>query len=445
MSWYRSLQSWPWAGPGNVELLDRPIASPPRVVILAVPHGFNESALRRNGAMPFGWRRTEDPHRQAWNEMDAEVGGIDERDSVEDPIQRVDSQHGERRLVTKPVQGQVLSDQEGRLYEKCNEQVRPLGRVIKGAHGKLFELVPRDESARERRNVDEECRGDADNDTNDALEEKPPSRKYVPIFPGKEIKRVVRFGEVKGLLLSQVMEPNRLRDEHRLLCRVEMFEVTHGQSMEFFASTLLSETGIAGQLQLLTEVMMHKLQLVEVLPRRAPVRQVETRQPGMLLSGDLVFRLILVKDPTSDPRPVHHNKSKMAAGSKEPADKVELRAEPVTHGTPLKTSIPERFLKPWEFQLSREEALYDMSAQRRHPSLLDRVRGWRRNSEDLKKWQALMIGKELDEQLWGVRPPTNAFHHSEVREWVQRILQQAGYNVGIMLPEWEVYWRRKGV
>jgi hypothetical protein len=207
----------------------------------------------------------------------------------------------------------------------------------------------------------------------------------------------------------------------------------------------LSETGIAGQLQLLTEVMMHKLQLTKVFARRAPARQVETRQPGMLLSGDRVFRLILVNDPTSDQHAVRSSKPKMAAGSKEFEEKVAPSSEPLNHGTPLKTAIPERFLKPWEFQLSREEALYDMNVQGRNPSFLDRFRGWRRNGEDIRKWQALLVGKKLDDQLWGVRPPINAFHHGEVRAWAQRTLLQAGYNVGVMLPEWEVYWRRKGV
>lgn len=445
MSWNRSLQSWPWAGPGNIELLDRPIASSPPVLIVAVPHRFQKPVLRGKGAMPFGWKRAEDLHGSPWDEMEADADGIDQEDPVEESVQRDCQQPAHHRLVPRLVQGPVLSDQQGRLYEKRNDQVRLLGRVIKGAHGRLFELVSRDERSRQKCDPDEEYRTEADEHHEDMLQAKKSSTGYVPLFLGKEIKRIARFGEVKGLLLSQVMEPNRLRDDHRLLCRVEMFEITRSQSMESFGSALLSETGIAGQLQLLTEAMMHKLQLAEMLPRRSPARQAGTRQPGMLLPGDRVFRLILANDPTSDRRSVHPGKPNMAAGSTMPEGKAESRAEPSGYGTSLKTSIPERFLKPWEFRMSREEALYDLRVQSQSHSFLDRFRGWKRTGEELKKWQALLAGKELDEQLWGVRPPVNAFHHSEIREWAQRTLQQAGYDVGVMFAEWEIYWRRKGV
>ncbi len=445
MSWNRSLQPWAWTGPENIELPDRPISSSPPVLILAVPHGFNSSVWRGRGGIPFGWKRMEDMHGQAWNEMNADADGIDEKECVGGSVQRVDQPRVTQSLVPRHVQGPVLSDQEGRLYEKCNDQVRLLGRIIRGAHGRLFELVPRDEHARARHEADEERREEIDQDARNTSHAKKASKGYVSLFPGKDIKRVARFGEVKGLLLSQVMEPNRLRDEHRLLCRIEMFELTLRQSMESFASALLSETGIAGQLQLLTEVMLHKLQLAEMFPRRSPTSQVETRQPGMLLPGDRVFRLILVSDPTSDQRPVHSGKPKMTIGSEEAEDRPKRRSEPSSHGDSLKTVIPECFTKPWEFQLSREEALYDMRMQIGNSSIFDRFRGWKRNGDELKKWQVLLVGKELDEQLWGVRPPTHAFHHAEIREWVQRTLQQAGYDAGVMLPEWEVYWRRKGV
>lgn len=395
--------------------------------------------------MAFNWKRTDDSHGTAGDEMSLNADVIDEDSSAEESVQPHKQQRANQRLDPKLVQGTVLSDREGRLYEKQDERVRLLGRVIKDAHGRLFELIPEGGPSRAARDPDAERREETDQDTKDSLYAKRPSEKYGPLFHPQEIKRIVRFGEVKGLLLSQVMEPNRLRDEHRLLCKVETFEVSRSQSMESFASALLSETGIAGQLQLLTEAMMHKLQLTEVLPGRGRPRQAGTRQPGMLLPGDRVFRLILVNDPTGNRRPVHSNKLHKADGSERPMDSFNQNCGPLNESTTLQTSIPQRFLKPWEFQLSREEALYDMRIQSQNHSFFDRFRGWKRNGEELKKWQALLIGKELDEQLWGVRPPTKAFQQSEVREWAQRALQQAGYDVGVMLPEWEVYWRRKGL
>ncbi len=445
MNWNRSLQPWIWTGSRNIELLEHPVGSPPRIVIVAVPHGFNEPALRGQGRVPVERTRLGGPHGSAWDEKDADTDGIAQEGHAEASVQRGGQQSVKHELVPKLVQGLVLSDREGRLYEKHDERVRPLGRVIKGADGRLFELVLCDERSRPAHDPDEECRTEPEEDHKDLQQVKKPSTGYRPLFLGNEIKRTVRFSEVKGLLLSQIMEPNRLRDDHRLLCHVEMFEMIRSQSMESFSSSLLSETGIAGQLQLLTEVMMQKLQLTEMLRYRSPVREMGTRQPGMLLPGDRVFRLILVSDPTSNRGPIHSDKPKATAGPEGAVTQPKQGFVPSRRSMPSKTSIPDRFLKPWEFQLSREEALYDIRMQSRNHSFLDRFRTWKRNGEELKKWQALLIGKEFEEQLWGVRPPSHSFQQSEVRDWVQRTLGQAGYDVGVMLPEWEVYWRRKGV
>ncbi len=445
MNWSRSLQPWPWAGPGDIELLNRPIAAPHHVLIMTFPQRVNGTVLKGRGGIPSGWKRMDDRFGPSRDEFSIDTDGIDEDGHVEESDQPDERQRVNQSSAPRLVQGMVLSDREGRLYEKQDERVRLLGRVMKDVHGRLFECIPQGEYACVKHDADEDRETAIDNDPEGISLAKKNFKGWVPLFHGKPIKRIVQFGEVKGLLLSQVMEPNRLRDEHRLLCQVEIFEMTRSRSMESFASALLSETGIAGQLQLLTEAMMHKLQLTKVLPRSATLPSMGTRQPGMLLSGDRVFRLILVNDPTSNQGPVHPSNLKTSTGSKKLQDKVESSAEPLNHATSLKTSIPERFLKPWEFRLSREEALYDMGVQGRNSSLLNRFRGWRQNGEELSKWRVLLAGKELDEQLWGVRPPRNVFHHSEIREWAQRTLQQAGYNVGMMLPEWEVYWRRKGV
>jgi len=120
-----------------------------------------------------------------------------------------------------------------------------------------------------------------------------------------------------------------------------------------------------------------------------------------------------------------------------------------TNARYLKTTIPEQWVKPWEFQISREEALYDMradAAARSAPfafirDLTDRFgnrRAWR-------KWQALLAGKSLDEQLWDVRPPRGLISGAAVRDWARQTLEQAGYDPRVMLAEWEIFWRRKGL
>jgi hypothetical protein len=119
----------------------------------------------------------------------------------------------------------------------------------------------------------------------------------------------------------------------------------------------------------------------------------------------------------------------------------------------LKTAIPEEWIKPWEFQISREEALYDIrAAASSRGGLLALIRSltnwfgrraaWR---EAWRKWQALLSGKSYEEQLWAVRPPRGMITRPAVQDWALRTLGQAGYDPRVMLIEWEIYWRRKGL
>jgi hypothetical protein len=115
----------------------------------------------------------------------------------------------------------------------------------------------------------------------------------------------------------------------------------------------------------------------------------------------------------------------------------------------LRTAIPERWIKYWEFQISREEALYDLqfaSSRSNSPAaLFRRLTGWFGHRRAWRKWQALLTGRSLDEQLWAVRPPKGGLAHPAVREWARRTLELAGYDAGVMLTEWEIFWRRKGL
>jgi len=115
----------------------------------------------------------------------------------------------------------------------------------------------------------------------------------------------------------------------------------------------------------------------------------------------------------------------------------------------LKTMIPEQWIKPWEFQISREEALYDMlAAAASHSAPLAFIRGLTDrfgHRQAWRKWQALLAGKNLDEQLWAVRPPRGLVSGATVRDWARQTLEQAGYDPRVMLAEWEIFWRRKGL
>src|SRR5262245_34058459 len=108
----------------------------------------------------------------------------------------------------------------------------------------------------------------------------------------------------------------------------------------------------------------------------------------------------------------------------------------------LKTAIPERWIKPWEFQISREEAMYDMQLA---PSFRSRLAALFGNRKSWRKWQALLTGKSLDEQLWAVRPPRGRLAQPTTREWARKTLGEAGYDAKTMVAEWEIFWRRKGL
>ena len=129
-------------------------------------------------------------------------------------------------------------------------------------------------------------------------------------------------------------------------------------------------------------------------------------------------------------------------------DLLPLRASPQPPPPPpapkAKTSIPDEFCQPWEMRHSRDEAIYDMHADatrgRLHRLLQRLFRGI--TARDMKKWQALLTGKTLDQQLWSVTPPRGAFNDPRVSRWLAQALQLGGYDARMQI-EWEIHWRRR--
>lgn len=123
-----------------------------------------------------------------------------------------------------------------------------------------------------------------------------------------------------------------------------------------------------------------------------------------------------------------------------------LRLPPAPPPPPIaKTAIPDEFCKPWEMRHSRDEAIYDMHAEAtrgRLQRLLQRLFGGIA-SRDMKKWQALLSGKTIDQQLWSVTPPKGAFNDPRVSRWLAQALQLGGYDVARMQVEWQIHWRRR--
>src|SRR4030095_1387486 len=156
----------------------------------------------------------------------------------------------------------------------------------------------------------------------------------------------------------------------------------------------------------------------------------------------------LAQDPTADDSTLAEQQPAMNLPVKEPVASDEQPPAPAP-GRGLKTIIPERYIKPWEFKLSRDEALYDMNVTATFAgwfsSLSIWLKGWIRGRSELKKWQVLLSGKSADEQLWGVRPPKGGVSHSAIRDWACKTLETAGYDPRTMLLEWEIFWGRTGM
>jgi hypothetical protein len=250
------------------------------------------------------------------------------------------------------------------------------------------------------------------------------------LFPRAGVKRTVRFGDFKQQLLKQLAHPERLRDSHCLPCCVQLYELTSALSIEEVACKVFGRGQDTEQLLLLTAAKAQRLRLPP--PGRNPSSEEEdlsdVRRP--LPAGSRVLHLHVLHDHTQAAQP--------PAWPSRPS-------QPSTRAVPRK--IPERFLQPWEFRLTREEALYDMTAAARSSGLFASIGRclWRivRRAE-FRRWRALLTGN-ADEQLWAVRPPGGSLSDPVVRDWAARTLALAGYADDWMLREWELYWRRKGV
>jgi hypothetical protein len=179
-----------------------------------------------------------------------------------------------------------------------------------------------------------------------------------------------------------------------------------------------------------------QLQLGPVLP--PPQLHPVARTHGIVLPGDRVFHLRLTNDPTAEE----------SVTERETGVGTDLGYSAACPAQ-LKAAIPDRFVRPTEFQTSREEALYDLSRAATFLGSLGnklwRLLHFASFRHELRRWQMLLHGKTADEQLWGVRPPRGGLTHRFIQAWAQSALQLAGYESRNMLAEWQIFWRRKGV
>jgi hypothetical protein len=366
------------------------------------------------------------------------------------------------RLQHRAVRGEILSDESGRLYEKLGRQIRPIHQLASGQFGDVVDLVPTSASrmihpaagpkavelAAENKAQSAPAQG-GNNMASEGTEFVPlkqtqsrqtTAASHRKLFADPGQWRVVRWGEFKEILAPQLAHPERLRDTYRLPCYVQVLETERAVSIEELAGVYKSDNH--ARLYFLTDEIAAKLDLVLPL-RPAPAR----REANTLLAHERVFRLLAANDPTVDVK-ISQTRLPSMIIKKDSSSATGKNSNLASSTVQLKDTIPNDFVKEWEFKLTREEASYEINAK---PTIGNLMRNlWRRlrvikRGTEFRKWQTLLAGRGIDEQLWVVRPPAGMLTDSFVREWAEKTLEHGGYDSRKMITEWEIFWRRRGL
>jgi hypothetical protein len=375
------------------------------------------------------------------------------------------SSHMGYPLQQRAVRGEILSDEGGRLYEKLGRQIRPLHQLASGPSGEVIDLVPAQQASQppaarisQPHPVESsEAIKSAGNSQTGVVKDETATSRFVPLteatkqaatvshrklFADPGQWRVLSWGDFKEVLAPQLAHPERLRDTYRLPCYVQVLETERAVPISELAGVYKSTNGRPANLYFLTEEIAAKLDLV--LPLRAAPPQNVQRPPNTLLAHERVFRLIVANDPTTD---IANNRSTPVPELKSQV-KAEVKGSEAVAEKALKETIPSRFIKEWEFKISRDEALYDINVRLSiGESIMRFCRRLRlgKQRREFSKWQALLVGKEIDEQLWAVRPPKASLRDLRMRDWAIKTLELGGYESRKMIHEWEIFWRRRGL
>ena len=349
---------------------------------------------------------------------------------------------------SRRLQGELLCDESGRLYEKIGHYVHPVHHLVAGPHGEVLDLAP--PSARRSRGRPSVA--EVANDEVIEAEVSPIDRSRVtgdadaPAAESQKSKEKSGGGAAKFKDYFNYREPCKTIPSHRMLAlrrgeKEGFLKVTMDvQRFDTLASEILR--GASGQLLPLTPALAAKLEIVELVPPRS-VHAKADPELGLILPGERVVWLEVCDDPTALAPPIPPR----TTTTPDPPPAAAVAAPPMAEARGPKKTIPDRFLAPWQFAVSRDEALYDLNMEAARfglGSLIDRWLGAARSGREFRKWQILLTGKSLDDQLWAVRPPRRGLSNRLVRDWARRTLEAAGYDPGAMLLEWEIYWRRKG-
>ncbi|HXW06505.1 MAG TPA: hypothetical protein VD833_14810 [Vicinamibacterales bacterium] len=320
--------------------------------------------------------------------------------------------------------GSLLRDEAGRCYRKVGDRVWPVNGFPPPA-GAAQSPAP---SAV----IDGELLADTEGAP---AAESPAAAAHRTLWPEPGERRLIVWGRFRDVLGKQIKYPTRLRDGHRLAVTVQVYEVTRPIEVAAWRATL--PTPDADLLPLTSDVAA-RLEL-RIAPSR---RALAATTPGSWFApGDRLVRLQIVSDPTAG---LEGAPGKNAAGpptASVPRDERPPADEPVSR---VRRTVPERYVGPWAFVRSREDAAYECSRPRNLVRFTSAIRRCIHRA-DWKRWRTLLAGKTSDEQLWTVRPPAGSLSDPTLQAWATTTLLGAGYDVGVMLGEWEIFWRRKGL
>lgn len=365
--------------------------------------------------------------------------------------------------------GKIMRDEAGNFYEQQGQQLRPLGELVLDEAGKIFEIcsvgkaqhdisAPEQNDAQATQIASEET---ANGKTKSA--ETPPSHHpdgrldpaappfektnapsppvYQKLFTDPGIRLQLAFGRIKREIAGQLQYPERLQENDVVECYVQFYEAHQPLPVAQIAAAEWGNAALQAQLHFLTK---DKAQLLGVpqLYKVSPQPFVTEATARQLYPLQRVYQLRPIFDPT------------LLAQLKTSATMIETPQE-------LKREIPAIFLNSAQFKYSREEVLYDMRStfgtlppecgelKRRlwvYPlRLLKILFVVLTTKNQMRKWRAMLAGKNLDEQLWTVTPPRGFSYHPSARHWAAIALDQAGYDSVSILLEWEIFWRRKGI
>lgn len=369
--------------------------------------------------------------------------------------------------------GEVVRDGTGRLFEVRGTQLRALGELVRDEHGRVFEVEhPIDDHRRGATSAPitaasikaepTECShpGASRTEMKVALESNPkrndnakpqsPVRAeaenetgYRKILTDPGLYLEIPFSRVKSEIAPQLKHPERLNDNELIECYAQIYEVQQTMPIAVMSAAELGDGCLHWQFHPLTKGKAEMLGVPQLFrPTRQPVEtQTSTRQ---IYAGQRVYRLWPVFDSTL----VRETYS-------------DSRSPTIKNAPILRSEIPKQYLNRQHFKYLREEVLYDMRGALGtlapeagafacwfliYPMRMLRTLG---NSilskRRMKKWRAMLKGKEADQQLWAVTPPRGFSYNIAARRWAENTLSQAGYDARRMVLEWEIFWRRKGV